>query len=225
MKKAFFFFLLTINLFSCSLFNKMKISKKNDKKDNFIVNKYTNSSFQEETLPQKKVTLKEIIKWDLNRYCPSYILTGKLIADYYSPKKNQKKHFSGSIYIQHLPKNFKIHIYDKYNQKVFEKTIKSLSFALCIGENMCINVSGNDLLGYLDIQNLRNVKLIKNTLIGLKSDKIVVINYPKEAQIRDLGKIIKYYYNKDGKIRKIEIKIKRVGNIEIIVDKVLCKKN
>ena len=222
MKKIFLFVTLTINLFGCTLLNKINFLNKNKKINNSTI---TNSTSKKKLKPQHKVTLTEIINWDKNRYCTSYILTGKLIANYYSPKKVKKEQFSGYIYIEYFPKNFKISIYDKYNQKVFDKTINEPSFALCIGKSICVDVSGKDLIGYLEVQKLKNAKLIKDTLIGFKENKIVVVNYPREAQIRDLEKIIKYSYNKNGQIKEIDIKIKRVGNIKIIVDKVLCKKN
>ncbi|HIC87209.1 MAG TPA: hypothetical protein EYP03_03105 [Aquificae bacterium] len=216
--------LLTLSIFiisGCTFLNKQEtkfLTKKLNKSE------ITNTTSRKKVKLSKNITLKEIIKWDSSRYCSSYMLTGKLIANYYDSKKIKKEKFSGYIYINYTPKTFKISIYDKYNQKIFDKTINSSSFALCIGKGMCVNVSSNDLIGYLKIQQLENPKLIKDTLIGFKDNRIVVVNYPKEAQIRDLGKIIKYSYDEKGKIRKIDIKIKRIGNIKILVNKISCKK-
>jgi len=224
MRKIFLFVLLTFNLSGCAFLGKINFMSKNKKTNNFTT---TNSTSQKKLKSQKKtkITLSEFVKWDQSRNCSSYILTGKLIADYYNPKKVNKKHFSGYIHIEYYPKNFKISIYDKYNQKIFDKTIKEVSFALCIGKGICVDVSSKDLVGYLEIGKLKNIKTIKNTLIGFKGNKIVVVNYPKEAQIRDLEKIIRYFYDKNGQIKKVNIKIRKVGNIEIIVNKLLCKRN
>ncbi len=206
--KLLFILFIPFLLFSCFL----KKPKVNQNKKKIEKNVYNKTSER-----QKKLTLKDFINWDNSRKCEFYFLSGKLKVNYLNGKK-----FEGSFNIEYKNGSYSFSIYNKLGFKIYERKIKNNSFSLCINNSICINIFHDDLIGYINFKKLKKVKILGNTLFGLRNGKIVIANYPSWVEVRDLEKTIRYYYDKYGKVKKIEIKLKRIGKVTLDIKHLIC---